>query len=111
MAATSVTLGCDAAGFYGAGGAAAPQLFNIKPCSDAAPLAEDRHDSGALTVSRQVTLAPGTSTTYYNVYGYVPSGFTLDGLVAKYSNTTRLAQLRSELSQTWVNNTVQFTVA
>ena len=40
---------------------------------------------GALLLERRLTLKPGESRTVYFLYGYLPEGFSLDSLVAKYA--------------------------
>jgi hypothetical protein len=69
----------DEAGFFGKGGPADPD-----------GLAPGWHPSQAmeggqgLFLERRLSLAPGESRTLYFAYGYLPGGFELDRLLAKY---------------------------
>lgn len=54
-----------------------------------APLDNDASTTGpesAFFLERKLVLKPGESRTLYFLYGYLPEGFTYDGLVAKYAS-------------------------
>ena len=56
------------------------------------PLDNDLSASGpesAFFLERHLTLKPGESRTMYFLYGYLPEGFHLDNLIAKYSASPR----------------------
>jgi hypothetical protein len=111
-------LGCDAASFFGAGGAAHPAM-SVSPCSDSS-------DHGALIIERPVP--PSTQTdsddtttaasarassssstaTMHHVYGYVPAGFTLEQLQGKYGTASAVAQARAALGPAWKRGSIGF---
>ena len=93
------TYGCDAAGFFGPGGAARPAL-KVTPCDGGA-------DSGALIVERPVTVAAGGTVTLRQLYGYVPSTYTVEQLVAKY-DAVQIAKAREQLGKRWNESTTAF---
>jgi len=95
------TLGCDAAAFYGRGGAPDPAL--ITQCTPGGAAG-----GGAMILERTLTLQPGKATTLFNVYGYVPSGYTLAGLAEKWSNAPAAAAARAALPSQWSSNIVFF---
>ena len=64
-ASSSVTFGCDAAAFYGAGGAPAPLL---KVACD-----PSTSDHGAMILERSVLLPASGNTTLHTTFGYAPS--------------------------------------
>jgi hypothetical protein len=70
----------DAAEFFGAGGVS-------QPSGAGRQLAGDLSSTGpasALLAERLLELAPGADHSIYFLYGYLPGGFTLDGLLARY---------------------------
>ncbi len=74
----------DEGAFFGTGGVENPDGLN-------APLAMNQNGT-ALFLERRVQLAPGASQTLYFAYGYLPAGFDLESLLAKY---------RADLPHTW----------
>ena len=77
-AAGSASFGCDAATFFGAGGAPSPVLKVACDSSGA--------DHGAMILERSVQLpAGGQAVTVHSVYGYAPAGYSVDKLVEKWS--------------------------
>ena len=93
----------DAAAFFGAGGPANPS--GLRP-----PL-DGKLDPGAkhtgLLLERTLHLAPQQSRTIRFLYGYLPTGFTLDALIKKYEKAGSSAL--SESSQTWKQKGMRFT--
>jgi hypothetical protein len=70
----------NAAAFFGKGGVETPS-------GAASPLTGDLTSTGAdsaLLLERILELRPGEARTIYFLYGYLPSGFKLDQLLAKY---------------------------
>ncbi len=60
----------------------------------------------AFLLERRLSLKPGESQTMYFLYGYLPAGFELDHLVAKYSAQTSSFWARS--SAQWKENRLVF---
>jgi len=99
--------GCatDAAAFFGKGGVAAPSGLH-------APLDGDLKTEGpstALLLERTIQLAPNEKRTLSFLYGYLPAGFTLDTLIARYQPPP--AQLLKESSRQWKHHGMSFEVA
>lgn len=58
------------------------------PQGASTPLTPDLSTQGpesAFFLERRITLKPGESRTLYFLYGYLPQGFTVDALIAKYA--------------------------
>ena len=73
------------------------------------PLNNDLGASGpesALFLARQIQLQPGESRTMYFLYGYLPAGFELDSLAAKYSANPR--SLWASSSSQWKQDGLRF---
>ena len=97
-------LSANGSAFFGPGGAAAPAAI-------ARPLDGDVSSSGpetALLIERSVALAPGRSTTLFFLYGYLPEGFDLPALAAKY--TARAASTWKDSSAQWSHRGMRFAV-
>lgn len=60
----------------------------------------------AFFLERRINLRPGESRTLYFLYGYLPEGFDLDGLVAKYSRST--SELWKQSSSSWKRDGIRF---
>jgi hypothetical protein len=60
----------------------------------------------ALFLERDLALNPGESRTMYFLYGYLPEGFNLDNLIAKYAMDTSTLWTRS--SSQWKERTLIF---
>jgi hypothetical protein len=60
----------------------------------------------ALFLERDVALNPGESRTMYFLYGYLPEGFDLDRLIAKYAVNT--SSLWSRSSSAWKKSSLLF---
>jgi len=70
----------------------------------------DPHDSqGALLLERKLHLGPGESQTLHFMYGYLPAGFALETLVARYKKSAPTALKNS--SSAWKTNGLRFNVA
>jgi len=73
------------------------------------PLGNDLGAQGpesAFFLERQLDLKPGESRTLYFLYGYLPQGFTMDALVAKYAGDP--ASLWSRSSAQWKHDAPLF---
>ncbi|HET9086339.1 MAG TPA: hypothetical protein VFN53_02335 [Acidobacteriaceae bacterium] len=62
----------------------------------------------AFFLQRNLTLQPGQSRTMYFLYGYLPEGFSVDSLVAKYS--ADISSLWKRSSAEWEKDGLQFRV-
>ena len=95
----------NANGFFGAGGAHRPdglsgELDNQLATSDV---------MGALLIERKLHLQPGESRTLHFLYGYLPTGFELAPLIARYKACAATALKDS--SAKWKSTGMRFTVA
>lgn len=94
----------DAGAFFGKGGAANPD--GVKQS-----LGKSISDSGThagLLIERTFHLGPKQSQTLSFLYGYLPKGFTLEALVAKYEANTAGVLRRS--SEEWKRHGMRFDV-
>ena len=94
----------DAAVFFGTGGAANPVGLKQR-------LGEKLEDGGehaGLLIERTLQLRSGESRTLSFLYGYLPQGFSLDTLIAKYERSGNSA-LRSTTEE-WKRNGMRFDV-
>jgi len=94
----------NAAEFFGSGGIEHPAGLATK-------LANDLGSTGpesALLLERDLTLNPGETRSLHFLYGYLPQGFALDALVAKYQTDVGSAWSRS--SAQWKTDGVRFRV-
>jgi hypothetical protein len=84
------------------------------PAGAHSPLKNSLHPAGAaaLLLERSLDLAPGESRTLTFLYGYLPDGFTLESLVAKYSNTggSSPSKLLADSSTRWRDTSISFRV-
>ena len=86
-----------------------PRFFRgsvVHPQGTAAALDNDlsaRGPESAFLLERRLVLQPGESHTLYFLYGYLPDGFTVDSLAAKYA--TAPATLWSRSSAQWKAST------
>jgi cellobiose phosphorylase len=95
----------NANAFFGAGGAHRPdglsgELDNQLATSDV---------MGALLIERKLHLQPGESRTLHFLYGYLPTGFELDPLIARYKACA--ATSLKDSSAKWKSTGMRFTVA
>ena len=97
-------MSADAAAFFGAGGAARPDGLQQ-------PLSEIKARDGAATgflLERRLELAPGEKRTVSFLYGYLPEGFELETLIAKYTDATAAGLKKS--SEEWKRRGMRFDV-
>ena len=94
----------DAASFFGAGGPANPT--GLKQTLSGS-LAESGTHAG-LILERTLHLAPNQSQTVRFLYGYLPAGFTLDALIAKYEKTAASSLRQS--GEEWKRRGMRFDV-
>ena len=92
----------NAKDFFGAGGPDHPSALD-RPLDG--NLDRSGTDSGLL-LERKFSLQPGESRTLTFLYGYIPSGFDLDGLVSKYRQSASTA-LRDSCAQ-WKKSGLHF---
>jgi hypothetical protein len=97
--------GTDAKAFFGTGGAANPAGMAV-PLGNTAAGATP---GDALLLERSFDLQPGEERTLYFLYGYLPSGFTLDGLLRKYRGAH--AGVWRDSSLGWKAKRPQFSVS
>ena len=98
--------GCSANGkaFFGSGGAANPDGIGRPLDGDLASTGPE----GALLLERAFHLAPGQKTTLHFLYGYLPAGFQLPALTAKYR--ARAAAVLQDSSAEWKQRGMRFSV-
>jgi hypothetical protein len=94
----------DAAAFFGAGGPSNPSGFR-QPL-DGKIDAGEKHTG--LLLERSMLLAPRQSRTIRFLYGYLPEGFALEALIAKYEKAA--GSVLPESSQMWKQKGMRFDV-
>lgn len=94
----------DAASFFGSGGIYQPSGVTSKLSNDLSATGE----SSAHLLERDFELQPGESRTICFLYGYLPEGFRIDGLVKKYSDDPAGTWARS--SAAWKSEGLHFSV-
>jgi hypothetical protein len=92
----------NAKGFFGAGGVDRPAGIASELDGD---LSQTGPESGLL-LERKFSLRPGESRTLTFIYGYVPAGFDVESLVAKYRG--RAASAWRESSAQWKSHGLRF---
>jgi len=92
----------NAKGFFGAGGVERPAGIVHELDGD---LSQTGPESGLL-LERKFSLMPGQARTLTFLYGYLPSGFDLDSLIAKYREKPRSAWRES--SEQWKSHGLRF---
>lgn len=90
--------------FFGPAGAAMPEGIGRELAGDIAAGGPDT----SLLLQRDIHLDPGQHTTLYFLYGYLPAGFDLDPLVAKYR--PRAASVWQDSSTEWKKSGMRFSV-
>lgn len=95
----------NAAAFFGAGGPAHPKGFETRFPSQ---FKSSTANAGML-LERSFELAPGASRTLHFLYGYLPEGFSLDALIARYQGTA--STLWTETRESWKRSGMRFEVA
>lgn len=94
----------DAAAFFGKGGPANPDRVNQSLGSS---LAESSTHTG-LFIERTLHLGPKQTRTLHFLYGYLPAGFSLEALVAKYG--PHADSLMQKSSAEWKRHGMRFDV-
>lgn len=92
----------DASAFFGSGGVDHPSGLSTKLNNHASSTGS----ASALLLERHLKLRPQESRTLFFLYGYLPQGFDVDALVAKYSADP--AGLWSRSSAAWKTDGVRF---
>jgi hypothetical protein len=95
----------DGAAFFGSTGPANPAALDH-------PLGNSSDSTGshtALLLERSFHLAPGESRTLHFLYGYLPAGFDLNDLIARYTSAAPTALQTS--SAQWKQSGLHFSVA
>jgi hypothetical protein len=95
----------DGKAFFGAGGAQHPAGLS----SDLDNQLITQDSQGAMLLERKFHLNPGESKTLHFLYGYLPAGFELDSLIARYKSAA-LTSLKAS-SATWKAKGMRFSVA
>ena len=95
---------CDAASFFGSGGPANPT--GLKHGLDGK--LEDSTPHAGLLLERKLRLEPKESRTLSFVYGYLPQGFVLSELIAKYERTR--GSVLEQSSREWKQHGMRFDV-
>lgn len=98
------SLSANASAFFGSGGAAHPAGLG-NPLDGQL---SDSSSAGALLLERIVHLKPGESKTLHFLYGYLPAGFELDSLVARYKSAAATS-LRATTAA-WQSKGLRFSV-
>ena len=94
----------DAAAFFGSGGPTNPT--NLKQSLDGKVETSGTHSG--LLLQRTIHLKPKESRTIRFLYGYIPEGFALDRLIAKYEKSAPSALVDS--SHMWKQKGMRFEV-
>jgi hypothetical protein len=94
----------DETSFFGKGGVLSPDGLR----SSFSLPSDDQKNEKAMFLERMIHLNPGESQTIYFLYGYLPEGFELAILVAKYrKNLTKLWEISSNQ---WKENRISLTI-
>ena len=99
----------DGEAFFGAGGASNPEglnqdwdgLRNVNGPHFVSP-------HTVLLMERTLDLAPGEQRTLSFLYGYLPEGFNLDALIARYK--AKPTEILTRSSAEWKNRGMRFDV-
>ena len=102
--AQATGMSSDAQSFFGAGGAANPSGLQ-KPLGESADYAGSH---AGLLLERSLHLAPNEKRNLTFLFGYLPEGFTLDSLIAKYQAAPESHLKRS--SEAWKIHGMRFEV-
>jgi hypothetical protein len=108
--APATAVSTDGEAFFGAGGPSNPEglnqdldgLRNVNGPHFVSP-------HTALLLERSLDLAPGEKRTLSFLYGYLPDGFTLDALAARYK--AKPAEVLPRSSAEWKSRGMRFDVA
>ena len=90
--------------FFGSGGTAKPEGIGRALDGDIVSSGPE----SALLLERAIDLAPGEQTTLHFLYGYLPAGFDLDSLAARYR--ARAATTWKDSSAEWKKKGMRFSV-
>lgn len=94
----------DAATFFGTGGPAHPDgLQHPLPAFESTPT------KAGLLLECSFELAPRASRTLHFLYGYLPEGFSLDSLIAKYQKAA--GRVWAQTCESWKRSGMRFEVA
>jgi hypothetical protein len=95
----------DAAAFFGSGGPSSPS--GLKGALNGSIESSSPHTG--LLLERTLKLAPGETKTINFLYGYLPEGFALNALIAKYRTAPESALKQS--SDEWKRRGMRFDVS
>jgi hypothetical protein len=95
----------NATAFFGSGGAHNPSGL----ASDLDNQLGDHSGAAAMLLDRKIHINPGESKILHFMYGYLPAGFELEPLIARYKTTAATALKDS--SSAWKNKGMRFSVA
>jgi hypothetical protein len=98
------SLSANGKAFFGSGGAVKPDGIGLTLDGDLA----SNGPEGALLLERAIHIDPGQQSTLYFLYGYLPAGFELDSLAAKYR--ARAATTWKDSSAEWKKRGMRFSV-
>ena len=98
------SLSANGKAFFGSGGAVKPDGIGLTLDGDLA----SNGPEGALLLERAIHIDPGQQSTLYFLYGYLPAGFELDSLAAKYR--ARAATTWKDSSAEWKKKGMRFSV-
>lgn len=98
-------MSANGAKFFGAGGPAHPDGLQ-RPFPATLESAPER---AGMLLECAFELSPGASRTLHFLYGYLPAGFSLDDLVAKYRNSA--AHVWTQTRESWKRSGMRFEVA
>ena len=95
--------------FFGAGGAQNPAGLG-GPLDGSLKTDDSKADEGwgALLLERRVHLKPGESATLHFLYGYLPAGFDLDALIARYAHAAPTTL--NDTCAAWKSHGMRFSV-
>jgi Glycosyl hydrolase 36 superfamily, catalytic domain/Glycosyltransferase family 36 len=92
----------NASAFFGTGGVEHPAGLSSKLAHNL----DEHGTASAFLLERHLELRPRESRTFTFLYGYLPEGFQLDALVAKYNGDP--SQLLQRSSAAWKSDGVRF---
>ena len=101
-----ISFGCDMNAFFGNSGVENP-TFSLSKCAGAG----DIKSAGIVVKVGNISLTKGVKYTFYIISGYIPNGFTLNKLIAKYNDDTVLANLLENSAKLWYNDAIKFNTA
>jgi len=102
---TADGVSCDGAGFFGKGGPANPSGLAERLNGSLG----ESGTSSALLLERTARLGPSESRTLSFIYGYLPEGFSLEALIAKYEQS--MGSVIKATAAEWKRHGMRFEVA